>query len=136
MRQSPTKKIEQYRVTTGPMASDSTIGANGVFQIPFEGVRLGVVASDGTGWNESELSGIAWEHVSVSLTARCPTWSEMCFIKSIFWRDDETVLQFHVPKTDHVNYHQYCLHLWKPVGVEIPRPPAICVGPRTAKETP
>jgi hypothetical protein len=29
-----------------------------------------------------------------------------------------------VPKTDHRNLHPNCLHLWKPVGVEIPRPPS------------
>lgn len=29
-----------------------------------------------------------WEHVSVSLRNRCPTWDEMCLVKDIFWRDD------------------------------------------------
>lgn len=101
--------------------------------IPFEGSVLSVISSTGEGWTYAELPLPAWEHVSVSLQARCPTWREMDFIKNIFWRDDETVIQFHVPKAEHVNYHPYCLHLWKPIGVEIPRPPAICVGPTKGK---
>jgi hypothetical protein len=48
-------------------------------------------------------------------------------VKRILWRDDELVLQFHVPRAVHVNRHDYCLHLWKPVGVEIPLPPIQCV---------
>lgn len=129
VRKSPTKTIEQYRVVSGPLASDVDDGANGFFHIPYEGHRLGVIASDGTDWNSADLPGPAWEHVSVSLQARCPTWREMCFVKNIFWRDDETVIQLHVPKSDHVNYHEFCLHLWKPIGIELIRPPAICVGP-------
>ena len=29
--------------------------------------------------------GGGWEHVSVSLARRCPTWEEMCMVKDIFW---------------------------------------------------
>ena len=134
MRISPTKRIENYRVHSGPLRSDESYGANGAFNFPFEGVWLKVIASDGSNWHEADVSGIAWEHVSVSTQTRCPTWKEMSFVKSLFWCDDETVIQFHVPKSDHVNYHQYCLHLWKPIGVEIPRPPAICVGPTKGKQ--
>ena len=30
--------------------------------------------------------------------------------------------------------HPYCLHMWKPIGVEIPTPPSILVGIRKGKE--
>ncbi len=133
MRSNPTKRIERYRVRSGPMASRSGYGANGAFQIPFGPVLLTVVASDGIDWRASGLPDPVFEHVSVSLVARCPTWAEMDFVKRLFWRDDETVLQLHVPRDQHVNYHEYCLHLWKPVGVAIPLPPTITVGPATAK---
>lgn len=135
MRKSPTKNIEQFRVISGPLASKASDGANGAFQISHSphGATLNVIASDGCDWNSDDLPGPAWEHVSVSLQARCPTWSEMDFVKRIFWRDDETVIQFHVPKSDHVNYHEYCLHLWKPIGIDLIRPPAICVGLTKAK---
>ncbi len=73
-------------------------------------------------------NGEGWEHVSVSLPYRCPTWKEMCHIKSIFWDDDEVVLQYHPKKDEYVNFHPYCLHLWNPIGVEIPRPPTHLIG--------
>jgi hypothetical protein len=48
-------------------------------------------------------------------------------VKRIFWRDDETVMQLHVPRDQHVNEGEV-LHLWKPVSVKIPLPPTDCVG--------
>jgi hypothetical protein len=44
-----------------------------------------------------------------------------------FWEDTETVLQFHVPRNQHINTHENTLHLWRQVGVEVARPPQICV---------
>lgn len=41
--------------------------------------------------------------------------------------EDERVMQFHPPKSEYINNHPYCLHLWKPVDTEIPHPPMICV---------
>lgn len=77
-------------------------------------------------------SGEGWDHVSVSLPDRCPTWAEMEQVKRLFFRDDETAMQLHVPPSDHVNCHPFCLHLWRPHDVEIPRPPSIMVGPSEA----
>lgn len=56
--------------------------------------------------------GGGWEHVSVSYPNRCPTWEEMCRVKDIFWYDNECAVQFHPPKSDYINNHSYCLHLW------------------------
>lgn len=67
--------------------------------------------------------GGGWEHVSVSFANRTPTWDEMCKIKDMFWNEDECVVQYHPPKSDYVNVHPYCLHLWKPIGKEIITPP-------------
>lgn len=63
-----------------------------------------------------------WEHVSVSLPHRCPTWEEMVRIKNLFWREDEAVMQLHPPKSDYVNFHPYTLHLWRPLRADIPDP--------------
>jgi hypothetical protein len=128
MRLNPTRWIERFRVVSGPMASNSAFGANGAFFIPGpdQKVMLKVIASSG----DLTEPGLDFEHVSVSCEARCPTWAEMQHIKEIFWRDDETVMQLHVPKSDHINCHPFCLHMWKPLNCEIPRPAAIAVGPR------
>lgn len=75
-------------------------------------------------------AGDGWEHVSVSLENRAPSWAEMCWVKDLFWSPDECVIQYHPPEADYVNHHPYCLHLWKPIGVELPRPPTDFVGPK------
>lgn len=112
----------QYRVRTGFMGSDDSIGNAGLFFAKGpdrkERTPLKIIASDGEGW----------EHVSVSLPNRCPTWAEMCFVKSLFWGDDDCVMQLHPPKSDWVNNHSYCLHLWRPISQDIPRPDSMLVG--------
>lgn len=113
---------ERYRIKKGRMPSTAANGNNGLFRMKGpnrkEAVPLMVLASDGMGW----------EHVSVSLPHRCPTWEEMCFVKSLFWDDETSVMQLHPPKSEWVNNHSYCLHLWRPAHAVIPRPPAFMVG--------
>lgn len=60
--------------------------------------------------------GGGWEHVSVSTIERCPTWDEMCKVKSLFWDDDDLVVQYHPPASEYVNNHPYTLHLWRKSG--------------------
>jgi len=57
-----------------------------------------------------------WEHVSIELYARrLPTWEEMCFIKDIFWDEEEEVVQIHPKKSQYVNMTE-ALHMWRPVN--------------------
>lgn len=92
----------------------------GMFRIPSPVDRaiISVVAS----------AGFGWDHVSVSRQNRCPNWQEMEHVKRLFFKEDETAVQFHVPPADHVNDHPNCLHLWRPTGAEMPRPPKWMVG--------
>jgi len=95
-------------------------GTAGIFMIPspIDQKPIAVIASSGEGW----------DHVSVSRPTRCPNWPEMEHIAALFFEDDETAMQLHVPATDHVNNHPYCLHWWRPHKVAIPRPDSIMVG--------
>ncbi len=112
----------QYRIRTGPMASTDQYGNNGAFSIPLS-IRSTayVIASDGH----------HWEHVSVHIVSdgkvRTPTWAEMCKIKDLFWEHEDTVIQFHPPKSNYINNHPHTLHLWKPVNMLIPLPDTILV---------
>jgi len=83
-----------------------------------DGEILKVIASRGEGW----------EHVSVSRMDRCPTWEEMEQIAKLFFADHEEAVQFHVPTSDHVNVHNFCLHWWRPTDAKLPRPPNWMVG--------
>jgi hypothetical protein len=131
-------EIGRYRFThpLGEVA-DELRAYGGAFQVPFKGmingfgyrVLLRVIASRGGG--SADIGGddpySRWDHVSVSLPDRCPTWEEMCFVKELFFERGEPAMQLH-PAKDYVNNHPYCLHLWRPLDAEIPLPFAEMVG--------
>lgn len=112
MRKEILSRVQNARVKTGRFASSDTDGNNGLFIFKYKHRLIKVIASDGAGW----------DHVSVSLKHRCPTWPEMCFIKDLFFDPEETVIQFHPPKSNYKNFHVYTLHLWRQHGVDVQLP--------------
>ncbi len=95
---------------------------NGCFKVYVAGRSFFAVASDGGGW----------DHVSVSPCSKkrqtCPTWEEMCEIKDMFFEPEEAVVQYHPARSEYVNNHPFCLHLWRPNdGTALPTPPRIFV---------
>lgn len=98
-------QLEQYR-QVHPTLGES-FGMFGYFVIPVAGEKLNVISS---GCHDKCND---WEHVSVSLPTRCPMWHEMQRVKELFWEDAEEVAQFHPAKSEHVNTHPFCLHLWR-----------------------
>jgi len=109
----------RIRIRSGPLASKDDAGNNGAFLIrTILGISFHVIASDGAGW----------QHVSVSHRTRCPSWNEMCFIKDMFWDPEDCAVQYHPARSQYVNNHAHCLHLWKPTTEHLPVPPAILVG--------
>lgn len=120
---------EYYRCKTHPLFrnSDASCGANGFFVFPhfrIQGYEIRCQCSDGEGW----------EHVSVTIApikkqaSRCPTWEEMCWVKDAFWNKDDCVVQYHPAESDYVSMHHFCLHLWRPLTVELPTPDPLMVG--------
>ena len=101
--------------------SDDSYGFSGMFRFNMQGRMVRVIASDGGGW----------QHVSVSIERdkRTPTWEMMCVIKGLFWEDEDCVVQYHPPASVYVDFHPGCLHLWKPLLVDLPMPDPIMVGP-------
>ena len=117
------RQFDRYRITdpaalghTGGWAGD---GEHGAFIVasPIDQARMVVIASNDEGW----------DHISVSRKNRVPNWAEMSYIHRIFFNDDETAMQLHVPVSQHVNNHPFVLHLWRPHAVAIPLPPVIFV---------
>jgi hypothetical protein len=88
---------------------------NGSFTFKWNGNVLRVIAASGGGW----------DHVSVSLRDRCPTWEEMEVVAHAFFKDDEVAMQLHLPAADHINHHPFTLHWWRPTSKlrKIPMPP-------------
>ena len=120
--------LESGRETTGPFASDFTYRAYGKFTVQGPcGEKLIIVAS---GADDDDNISEGWEHVSVSTHRRIPNWIEMCFVKDLFWTEDECAVQFHPSKSDYVNNHPRCLHLWRQKA-GFPMPPSILVGDKS-----
>lgn len=124
MRPAPNPRIESHRTHVGPFAEPNRVHAGtntGYFEFRRNGALLFVISS-GTG---EDCEG--WEHVSVHVRQgvhkRCPTWDEMCFVKSLFWLPEECVVQYHPPAKDNISIHDYTLHLWRPLNADIPMPP-------------
>jgi hypothetical protein len=131
-----TDDIQRARLA-GPAGGDPKWGVTGRFSFlhPETGRRLNVIATDGeydpTGPFPKDDPIHRWEHVSVSLDralsmAMCPTWAEMCFIKAIFWDEEEMVVQYHPARSEYVNNHPGVLHLYRYKG-EMPKPPKVTV---------
>jgi hypothetical protein len=105
--------------------SEDEDGFNGMFRFVADYKFVRCLASDGGGW----------QHVSVSVEEdrKPPSWGIMCRVKDLFWEDDETVVQYHPPKSVYVNFHPHCLHMWRYTGggpFEIPVPHWFLVGPK------
>lgn len=124
------KVPNEYRLRTGIMGSSDSIGNKGAFHVPYvkkgkglctKKVLLVCICSDELGW----------EHVSCYKIYKnerfIPSWNEMCFVKGLFWDDKDCVMQLHPAKSDYVNFNPFVLHLWRPIGKDIPLPPKAMV---------
>lgn len=123
MRNLLDPKIDRHRDRSAAVIAyfgstgDDTCGSF-LLVSPVDGTVLRVIVSADGGW----------DHVSVSRRNRPPNWTEMEFVKRLFFKEEETAMQLHVPAEDHINCHQNCLHLWRPQKQAIPMPPSIMVG--------
>ena len=130
MRSIVPLELSQGRLRVGSFRTDDSEGCSGIFTLLAPtGAMLKVIASGGK-YIETE----GWEHVSVSLPDRCPNWPEMCFIKDLFWEEEETVIQLHPPRSTYISNHPYCLHLWRNTIDGHSLPPAILVGVKAEGE--
>jgi hypothetical protein len=124
--------LDRYRVRDPrPGMHDDGDDTCGAFEIPSQTSTnfLRVIASVGAGW----------DHVSVSLQHRNPYWSEMEYIRRMFFDPDEAVMQYHAPIRDYVDGSYpgncaTCLHMWRPHDVPIPTPPKWMIGGMSHEE--
>lgn len=112
-------ELNKYRVVENPMARKRCLPEDypycGAFKIKLSKTTptMTVIASTGGGW----------DHVSVSMRKRCPTWEEMKKIKEMFFRTDECAVEYHPPQEENISLHDFCLHMWRPQNDVIPMPP-------------
>lgn len=118
------KHLDAFRVIHPTLGASAKGSLYGYFVVQLKRASLRIISSGEQ--HGGELGD--WEHVSVSLMDRCPTWDEMCFVKDLFWDDEECAVQFHPAKSAYINFMPYCLHLWKSKQA-IKLPPSIAVAP-------
>lgn len=87
-------------------------GKNGVFEFNINGKQYFAVASVGGGW----------DHVSISTSNEVPSVDMMETFKQMFFKENETVVEYHPKKSEYVNNFDYCLHLWRPNKEEMKLP--------------
>jgi hypothetical protein len=129
MRPAPNPLVEPYRITKGPFGSSPAMGNNGCFILPHVGgLAFFCICSQDMGWEH--VSAHIVRRGALTMVKRTPTWEEMCWLKDLFWESEEEVAQYHPARSEYVNIHPYTLHLWRPMGAELPTPPSIMVGPK------
>lgn len=131
MKQNFQAAIEDCRITRGPWRTQHG-QPFGAFHFDKGRNVLRVLASP------PHPNGTGWEHVSVSAAyrttankwkPRTPNWEEMGQIKSRFFDEEETVIQFHPARSLYVNFAGHCLHLWRWGEGAFPVPSIATIGP-------
>ena len=56
--------------------------------------------------------GHDWIHVSCSFPTQLPRWKDLQQIKDAIIGREAQAVQVLAPASEHVNYHEYCLHLY------------------------
>ncbi|MGE0362763.1 MAG: hypothetical protein AB7R67_18770 [Vicinamibacterales bacterium] len=57
-----------------------------------------------------------WAHLSMAMPERLPSWAELVEVRDLFLGRDRVALQVLAPVSEHVNIHNFCLHLFSPIG--------------------
>jgi hypothetical protein len=69
------------------------------------------------------IDGKQWRHLSVSRRSRTPSHEDMMLAADAFLDRDHVVLSIYPRRAEWVNLHNFCLHLWQPIGFDpVPDP--------------
>lgn len=68
--------------------------------------RMSLLASAG------EHHGTAYIHASVARAKKLPTYGDLCFAKEWIFGPHRYAAQVFPAEREHVNIHEFCLHLW------------------------
>lgn len=63
---------------------------------------------------ERHASG-EYRHVSLSRRSRMPTYDDVKWVKQLFIGDEHAAYQVFPRAAEHVNLHNFALHLWQPL---------------------
>lgn len=81
------------------------------------GRRLSVIVS-----GDVEQDGRRWLHLSVASPDWLPKYETLVEVKELFIGRERKAIQVFPPRSQHVNQHPNCIHLWHCVEAEDPLP--------------
>lgn len=112
------KEFEKYRI---PDIADMFFKKDvmGKFIIPFENGTFEVTASNYMGWDHISIVVITKNGM-----ARIAASEEIERLKKMFFGDEVTI-EVHPKKKDYINIDEVMLHVWRPLGKDLPLPPAV-----------
>lgn len=61
------------------------------------------------------IDGKEWRHLSVSRRSRTPSHDDMVEAARAFLDPEKVTLNIFPPRSEWVNVHNHCLHLWQPL---------------------
>lgn len=92
---------------------------------PFHGMTFGSRAFFGRGMaviitvdQIRDAKGVEqpWVHLSVSRKSRMPEYEDLQMVQRFFLDENRPAYQVFPKKEEHRNLHNFCLHLWQPLG--------------------
>ncbi len=92
---------------------------------PFTGMTFGSRAFSGRGLvailtvdHIRNPAGVLdyWVHLSVSRKSRMPEYADLQMVQRFFLDENKPAYQVFPKKSEHRNLHNFCLHLWQPLG--------------------
>ena len=112
-----TDKINQYRVTTGPLGTTNDFGQHGMFCVDVDKNHVAVcVASDG---NHDGID-TKWEHISVHVRniktkeSKSPDQDVIHAIKALFFKDEEACMIYLGKPDEETDGFPHNVHILKP----------------------
>ena len=60
----------------------------------------------------AEFDDGAWVHASIARADELPTYGDLTRLHAAVWGHDGYAYQVFAPVSEHVNIHEYALHLW------------------------
>jgi len=89
---------------TGWSRIPSVVPGVEMFEIVHQGLRVAM--------SVEHYNGQDWLHVSVSRRSKMPSYDDLKRVKHDFIGDDHAAYQAFPKASEHVNLHEFCLHLW------------------------
>lgn len=89
-----------------------------------EALRDAVNGKSAVFFSAGRHDGRWWLHVSLSHPDKMPSYMDLAEVKRIFIGEEREAVQVFPPASEHISFHDRCLHLWsclEPDGSGLPK---------------